>query len=167
MILNFRSVPLFGLLGEDQFRKLKEAGVVRIHNNLETSRRYFPVPVHQAIHMTKKNRHNNCWQKQGLKFAAAVFSVSVKTMKDRIDMAFTLRDLDVTSVPINLLNPIKGTPMGDFAPLTKEEILRITALYRFILPKQYIRLAAGEIIFPTAAFHVSNQVPTRQSREIC
>ena len=141
----------FGLLGEEQFRKLKEAGVVRIHNNLETSRRYFPYLCTSHTY-DEKIATIIAAKKAGLEVCSGgIFGVG-ETMKDRIDMAFTLRDLDVTSVPINLLNPIKGTPMGDFAPLTKEEILRITALYRFILPKQYIRLAAGRNYLPDSGF---------------
>lgn len=58
-------------------------------------------------------------------------------------MALTLREFKPESVPINMLNPIEGTPMGEYEHLTKDEIRRIIAIYRFILPESYIRLAAG------------------------
>ena len=66
-----------------------------------------------------------------------------ETMEDRIDMAFDLRELAVKSVPINFLNPIKGTPFENNAPLSDDEKKRIVAIYRFILPDASIRLAGG------------------------
>ena len=66
-----------------------------------------------------------------------------ETMEDRIDMALELRDLGVNSVPINILNPIAGTPYEHNKRLSDEEIQRIVAIYRFILPKAFIRLAGG------------------------
>ena len=64
-------------------------------------------------------------------------------MEDRIDMALVIRQLDVTSVPVNLLDPVPGTPLGSRPVLTQDVVRRIIALYRFLLPKVYIRLAAG------------------------
>lgn len=66
-----------------------------------------------------------------------------ETMGDRIDMAITLRELDVRSVPINFLNPIPQTPYENNVPLSDEEKLRIVAIYRFLLPDASIRLAGG------------------------
>ena len=64
-------------------------------------------------------------------------------MEDRIDMAFSLRELGVQSVPVNMLNPIPGTPLAEMEPLGTEEMRRIVAVYRFILPRAFIRLAGG------------------------
>ena len=64
-------------------------------------------------------------------------------MEDRIDMALQLRELGVSSVPINILSPIKGTPLQDAAPLAHDEILKSIAIYRFILPRAYLRFAGG------------------------
>ena len=66
-----------------------------------------------------------------------------ETMEDRIDLALTLRDLEVSSVPINMLNPIPGTPYEHNPRLTEEDMCRIVAIFRFILPKAFIRLAGG------------------------
>lgn len=66
-----------------------------------------------------------------------------ESIEDRIDMAFTLRELGIKSVPINVLNPIAGTPLDVSQPLTNQEVLRIVALYRFVLPDASIRLAGG------------------------
>ena len=66
-----------------------------------------------------------------------------ETMEDRIDLALTLQNLGVNSVPINMLNPIPGTPYEKNPKLTEEDMRRIIAVFRFILPKSFIRLAGG------------------------
>ena len=63
--------------------------------------------------------------------------------RDRIDMALALRDLGVKSVPVNLLNPIKGTPYERNRILSNDELCRIVAVFRFIIPDGDIRLAGG------------------------
>lgn len=69
-----------------------------------------------------------------------------ETFEDRIDMALTLAELDVESIPLNSLIPIKGTCYEDLPTLTEEEILRTVAMFRFINPTAYIRLAAGRTL---------------------
>lgn len=71
-----------------------------------------------------------------------------ETMEDRIDMALSLRELGVLSVPVNMLNPIPGTPFENNQKLTEEDMRRIVAVYRFILPKASIRLAGGRGLLP-------------------
>ena len=132
----------FGLLGEEQFRKLKQAGVKRIHNNLETSRRHFPSLCTSHTY-DEKIETIRAARRVGLEVCSGGIMGVGETMEDRIDMALTLQKLDVQSVPINMLDPVPGTPMENYAVLTKEEVCRIVALYRFLLPTQYIRLAAG------------------------
>ena len=74
--------------------------------------------------------------------SGGIFGIG-ESWEDRIDLALTLREIQPESVPVNLLNPVKGTPMGDFEPLKEPEIRRIIAIFRFILPKSFVRLAAG------------------------
>ena len=71
-----------------------------------------------------------------------------ETPQDRVDMALTLRVLSIKSVPLNLLHPIPGTPLAAASPLSAEELRRIVAIYRFLLPDAAIRLAGGRSQLP-------------------
>ena len=131
-----------GLLDEGQFRKLKEAGVCRAHNNLETSWRNCPNICTTHTFDDKVNAIRAA-QAAGLTVCSGGIMGLGETVEDRIDMAFSLRELGVQSVPVNMLNPIPGTPLAEMEPLGTEEMRRIVAVYRFILPRAFIRLAGG------------------------
>ena len=137
----------FGLLKEQQFRKLKEAGVTRVHNNLETSRRNFP-NICTTHRFDDKVQAIRAAQSAGLSVCSGGIMGLGETTEDRIDMALTLRELGILSVPVNMLNPIPGTPLENNERLRKEEMQRIVAVYRFILPKASIRLAGGRGLLP-------------------
>lgn len=135
-----------GLLSYEQFVKLKKAGVSRYHNNLETSRRYFPT-VCSTHTYDEKLEAIRAAKKAGLSVCSGGIMGLGETMEDRIDMAFTLREMDIRSVPVNVLNAIAGTPLEGQKRLTEEEVCRIVAVYRFILPDASIRLAGGRGLF--------------------
>lgn len=132
----------FGLLNEEQFRKLKDAGVTRIHNNLETSRRYFP-SVCSTHTYDEKIETIKAAKRAGLQVCSGGIMGIGETMEDRIDMVMEQRELGVKSIPVNMLNPIKGTPYENNKPLTQDEMRRIVAVFRFIVPDASIRLAGG------------------------
>ncbi len=132
----------FGLLGEEQYRKLKEAGVTRVHNNLETSRNHFP-EICTTHTFDDKVAAIRAAQAAGLTVCSGGIMGMGETAEDRIDMALTLRELGIGSVPVNLLNPIPGTPLERQEPLTADDMRRIVAVYRFLLPDAFIRLAGG------------------------
>lgn len=137
----------FGLLNEQQFRKLKEAGVTRVHNNLETSRRNFP-NICTTHKFDDKIQAIRAAQAAGLSVCSGGIMGLGETAEDRIDMALTLRELGVLSIPVNMLNPIPGTPFENNERLTPEDMQRIVAVYRFILPQASIRLAGGRGLMP-------------------
>lgn len=132
----------FGLLSEEQFRRLKEAGATRVHNNLETSRRNFP-NVCTTHTFDDKVQAIRAAQAAGLTVCSGGIMGLGETAEDRIDMALTLRELGIKSVPVNMLNPIPGTPFENNTKLTEADMRRIVAVYRFILPDASIRLAGG------------------------
>lgn len=131
-----------GLVDEADLIRLRESGVRRVHNNLETSRDFFPKvctshTYNEKIEVIKKIHE------AGLELCCGgIFGIG-ESWEDRIEMALTLREFQPESVPINMLKPVKGTLMGDRTPISGTEVRRIIAIYRFLLPKAYIRLAAG------------------------
>lgn len=137
----------FGLLTEEQFRKLKAAGVSRIHNNLETSERNFP-NICTTHSFQDKVQAIRAAQAAGLSVCSGGIMGLGESVEDRIDMALSLRELRIKSVPVNMLNPIPGTPFEKNERLTNEDMRRIVAVYRFILPDASIRLAGGRGLLP-------------------
>ena len=131
-----------GLLTDEQFRELKNAGVSRYHCNLETSRRNFP-NICTTHTFDDKIACIRRAQNAGLEVCSGGIIGMGETWDDRIDMALTLAQLGVNSVPINALMPIKGTPLEHLKRLTEDDILRTVAIFRYILPTANIRLAAG------------------------
>lgn len=132
----------FGLLDEAQFRKLKDAGVSRVHNNLESSENNFP-NVCTTHSFQDKVSAIRAAQAAGLSVCSGGIVGLGETVEDRIDMALALRNLNIKSVPVNMLNAIPGTPFIKNERMSDEELRRIIAVYRFILPDAAIRLAGG------------------------
>lgn len=141
---NLKLCASHGLLEEDDFIKLKRAGVVRYHNNLETSRRYFS-EVCSTHTFEDKIKTIKAAQKVGLQVCSGGLFGMGENMQDRIDMAFELRELGVQSIPINVLVPVAGTPMEHVESVSEIEILKSIAIYRFIHPQAFIRLAGGRV----------------------
>lgn len=132
----------FGLLNEDQLRKVREAGATRAHCNLETSRRYFP-EICTTHTYDQKIETLKAAAAAGLSICSGGIMGLGETIEDRVDMVFTVKELGVKSVPVNFLNPIPGTPLEENRPLTEEEARRCVAVFRFIIPDASIRLAGG------------------------
>ena len=135
----------FGLLNEEQFARLKAAGLTRVHNNLEAPRRFFP-NVCTTHSYDDKIAAIKAAQAANLSVCSGGIMGLGESMEDRIDMALDLRELGVNSVPVNMLNPIAGTPFADNDLLTNDDMRRICAVFRFILPKAAIRLAGGRLL---------------------
>ena len=131
-----------GLLQEEQFRKLKEAGADRVHCNLESSERYF-LQVCTTHTYEEKTAAIQAAKRVGLSVCSGGILGLGESVEDRIDMVLTARKLGVRSIPVNVLNPIPGTPYEKNPVLSGEEILRCTAVFRFLIPDGFIRLAGG------------------------
>ncbi|NOY39199.1 MAG: biotin synthase BioB [Nitrospirae bacterium] len=133
-----------GLLDEGELRILKEAGLERFHHNLETSEEFFQ-KVCTTHTYSDKIKTIMAVKNAGLSLCSGGIFGLGESWNDRIRMAFTLKDLNVDSVPINFLMPVEGTPMGHLPPLHPLEALRIISVYRFILPEKEIRLCGGRV----------------------
>lgn len=141
--LGIKPCGSLGMLNRKQAKRLKEAGLFRYHHNLETSRSFFPsiCTTHEYEEDTETVR---IAKEAGLSVCSGGIIGLGETMAQRIEMAMTLKELDVDSVPINILNPISGTPLVGTEPLAPIEILMTVALYRFILPTKDIKLCGGK-----------------------
>jgi biotin synthase len=131
-----------GTLTRDQLSYLKDAGLQRYHHNIETSRDYFP-RICTSHRFDERLEVLQNASSLGLSACSGGILGMGESMEDRIKMAFTLRELDVDSVPINFLMPIMGTPLENVFAITPLEALHAIALFRLILPKKEIRVCAG------------------------
>ncbi|TCT14215.1 biotin synthase [Natranaerovirga pectinivora] len=132
----------FGIISYEQGLKLKKAGVTMYHHNLETSKAFFPKICDTHTYEDRIETIKNV-MKAGLDVCCGGLFGLGETMEDRIKMAFDIRALGIKSVPINILQPIKGTPLENNMILQPDEILRIIAVFRFIIPDGYIRFGGG------------------------
>jgi len=133
-----------GVITTDQARRLAGAGLTRYNHNLETSERYFAEIVTTHTY-TDRIRTIEAAVQAGLRVCAGgIFGIG-ETDRDRIDMALSLRRLGVDTVTMNFLHPIEGTPLDRAETLEPRQILRIIALYRFILPDRTLKIAGGRV----------------------
>lgn len=131
-----------GALAKNQLEKLKEAGLSRYHHNIETSQNFYPQIV--STHSFKERVNTIKAAKEvGLEVCSGGIIGMGEGWQDRIDMALFLRDLDVDSVPINFLVPIKGTPLEANKPVSRKDALRTICIFRIILKNKIIKIAAG------------------------
>ncbi len=131
-----------GFLTQEQFDRLYEAGVRSYHNNIETSRRFFP-QICTTHTFDDKIANIKRAQAAGLSVCSGGIIGMGETMDDRIDMAVELSKLGIASIPINSLIPIPHTPLENLPTLSEDEILRTVAVFRYINPESNIRLGAG------------------------
>lgn len=131
-----------GTLDESSVQALKDAGLVTYHHNLETSRSFFPkiCTTHDyeddvaTVRMAKQSGLRVC--------SGGLFGLG-ESMAQRVELALTLRELNVDSVPINFLDPVEGTPLAGSTNLLPLECLHTIALFRLILPQAHITICGG------------------------
>ena len=125
--------------------RLKAAGLECYGHNLESSRRFFP---NTCTTHTFDDRLQTIGylKKAGIKICSGGIIGMGETREDRCDLAFTLKEIGANVVPVNILNPIPGTPFEKNTPLPPLEILKTIACFRLILPRQEIMVAGGRTV---------------------
>ena len=131
-----------GFLTAERVKRLKEAGLRRFNSNLQTSPEFYPEIV--STHSYDKRVETLELLREGeVEVCSGGILGMGESREDRVKMAFELKQFQPECLPINILNPRPGTPLEHAPKLSTDEILKTVAVYRFILPKSNIKLAAG------------------------
>ncbi|MBW4663727.1 MAG: biotin synthase BioB [Chroococcus sp. CMT-3BRIN-NPC107] len=139
---NIKPCCALGEVTPEQAQALKEAGVTRYNHNLEASESFFPNIVTTHSWRDRVATIKNL-KAAGIQACTGGIMGLGESWEDRVDLALALRELEVESVPLNLLNPRAGTPLNNRPKLEPYEALKAIAIFRLILPKQILRYAGG------------------------
>lgn len=131
-----------GLLDLNSARSLSEAGCVTYHHNLETSRSFFP-NICTTHNYEEDIETINVAKSAGMKVCSGGIFGLGESLEQRHELAETLKELDVDSIPLNFLNPIQGTPLENLKLLTPLDCIRIIVLFRLMLPSKRISVCGG------------------------
>jgi len=140
--LKMKLCASLGILEYDKLLKLKERGITMYHHNLETSREFYK-EICTTHSYEERIDTIKAAQKAGIPVCSGGIIGLGESWVDRINLAFQLKELKIMSIPVNVLNPVKGTPLEDSKNLSQKDILKTIAIFRFINPKALIRLAGG------------------------
>lgn len=131
-----------GFLTKEQALRLKDAGVSRLHCNIEMAPSYFPY-ICTTHTIDEKIQNVRIAQEAGIRVCSGGIIGLGESPDQRVEMAFQLKKLGIDSIPLNILTPVPGTPFANNARLRPLEILRTFAMFRFVLPHAQIRTAGG------------------------
>jgi len=131
-----------GFLDAESATRLAAAGVDRFNHNLETSENHFSKVVTTHEWQDRVDTVQAA-KAAGMEACCGGIVGMGEVLDDRVDLAFSLRDLEVESIPVNFLDPREGTPLGDSERLTASDCLRTLAMMRFVNPGRDIRVAGG------------------------
>jgi biotin synthase len=141
---NLKRCASIGHMSATRAKALKEAGVQRVHHNVETAESYYP-EVSQTVRYEGRLRTIDAVREAGLETCVGGILNLGETREQRVEMAFELAAIDPTSVPINLLNPRPGTKFGDREHMDPWEAVKWIAIFRLILPDALFRLCGGRV----------------------
>jgi biotin synthase len=141
---NLKRCASIGHMSVDRARKLADAGIQRVHHNVETARSYYD-EVTTTVKYEGRVRTIEAVKEAGLETCVGGILNLGETRRQRIEMAFELAEMDPTSVPINLLNPRAGTKFGDRDLIDPWEAVQFIAIFRLILPAALFRLCGGRV----------------------
>jgi biotin synthase len=141
---NLKRCASIGHMSADRARQLKEAGIQRVHHNVESARSYYP-EVSTTVRYEGRLRTIDAVKDAGLETCVGGILNLGETPRQRVEMAFELAEINPDSVPINLLNPRNGTKFGDRELMDPWEVVKWVATFRLILPDALFRLCGGRV----------------------
>ena len=141
---NLKRCASIGHMSAERAKSLKDAGVQRVHHNVESSRSYYP-EVSSTVRYEGRLRTIQAVKEAGLETCVGGILNLGETEEQRVEMAFELTEINPTSVPINLLNPREGTKFGDRDPMDPWEVVKWVAIFRLIIPGALFRLCGGRV----------------------
>lgn len=141
---NLKRCVSIGHMSPERARRLADAGVQRVHHNVETARSYYE-EVTTTIRYEGRMRTIDAARDAGLETCVGGILNLGESPRQRVEMAFELSEIDPTSVPINLLNPRTGTKFGDRELMDPWEVVKWVAIFRLILPDALFRLCGGRV----------------------
>jgi biotin synthase len=141
---NLKRCVSIGHMSAERAKALKEAGIQRVHHNVETAESYYP-EVSTTVRYEGRLRTIEAVKQAGLETCVGGILNLGETPEQRVEMAFQLADINPTSVPINLLNPRPGTKFGDRELMDPWETVKWIAIFRLILPDALFRLCGGRV----------------------
>jgi biotin synthase len=141
---NLKRCASIGHMSADRARQLREAGIQRVHHNVESARSYYP-EVSTTVRYEGRLRTIDAVKEAGLETCVGGILNLGETPRQRVEMAFELAEINPDSVPINLLNPRTGTKFGDRELMDPWEVVKWVAIFRLILPDALFRLCGGRV----------------------
>ena len=141
---NLKRCASIGHMSAERAKQLKEAGIQRVHHNVETSRSYYP-EVSTTVRYEGRMRTIDAVKEAGLETCVGGILNLGESPQQRVEMAFELAEIDPDSVPINLLNPRAGTKFGDRELMDPWDVVKWVAIFRLILPDALFRLCGGRV----------------------
>ncbi len=141
---NLKRCVSVGHISAERARALKEAGIQRVHHNVETAESYYP-EVSTTVRYEGRLRTIDAVKQAGLETCVGGILNLGETRGQRVEMAFELAAINPTSVPINLLNPRAGTKFGERELMDPWEAVKWIAIFRLILPEALFRLCGGRV----------------------
>src|SRR6201990_3176758 len=141
---NLKRCASVGHMSVERAKSLKEAGIQRVHHNVETAESYYP-EVSSTVRYEGRLRTIQAVEEAGLETCVGGILNLGETRGQRVEMAFELAKIDPTSVPINLLNPRPGTKFRDRDYMDPWEVVKWIAIFRLILPNALFRLCGGRV----------------------
>jgi biotin synthase len=141
---NLKRCASIGHMSKDRAAALREAGIQRVHHNVETAESYYD-EVSSTVRYEGRLRTIEAVREAGLETCVGGILNLGESRSQRVEMAFELAAIDPTSVPINLLNPRAGTKFGDRELIEPWEAVKWIAIFRLIMPEALFRLCGGRV----------------------